>query len=189
MIISRKLFSKNKLSDKEKEKREEKLRKGASIIAGTGAGLLTAGLSNTDELQRKKYEFIYARIRYKTLKDSVSTRFKKSLSNLDKLANEDLNAVDKEFKDKKLTPKEYKVKKIVLKTYRDSLRNDIVSKYNKDLERVKGTVSAKEYREASKKLRNALGKRALAVAAIGTGVGVGLNEFAKYKNKKRKENK
>lgn len=187
MIISRKLFSKNKLSDKEKEKRDEKLRKGASIIAGTGAGLLTAGLSNTYGLQSKKDKFIDARIRYKVLKDPVNTRFKKSLSVLDKLANEDLNAVNKAFKDKKLTRKEHKATKIVLKAYHDKLRNDIVTKYNNDLERVKGTVSAKEYREASKKLRNALGKRALAVAAIGTGVGVGLNEFAKYKNKKRKE--
>lgn len=46
MIISRKLFSK-KLTDeeKEKEKRGEKLRKGASIIAGTGAGLPTTSLN------------------------------------------------------------------------------------------------------------------------------------------------
>ena len=187
MIINRKLFSKNKLSDKEKEKREEKLRKGASIIAGTGAGLLTAGLSNTYGLQNKKDEFIYARIRYKNLKDPVNSRYKVGLEKLDKWANENLNAVDKDFKDKKLTQKERKVAKIVIKTHYDKLRNDIVSRYNKELERVKGTVSAKEYKEASKKLRNALGKRALAVAAIGTGVGVGLNEFAKYKNKKRKE--
>lgn len=187
MIINRKLFSKNKLSDKEKEKREEKLRKGASIIAGTGAGLLTAGLSNTYGLQNKKNEFLVARIRYKNLKDPVNSRYKVGLEKLDKWANENLNAVDKDFKDKKLTQKERKVAKIVIKTNYDKLRNDIVSKYNNDLERVKGTVSAKEYKEASKKLRNALGKRALAVAAIGTGVGVGLNEFAKYKNKKRKE--
>ena len=45
-------------------KREEKLRKEASIIAGTGAGLLTAGLSNTYGLQNKKDEFLVARIRY-----------------------------------------------------------------------------------------------------------------------------
>lgn len=187
MIISRKLFSK-KLTDEEKEKRGEKLRKGASIIAGTGAGLLTAGLSNTYSLQ-KKNRFIDARIRYKVLKDSVNSRYKTELEKLDKWVNENLNEADKELKDKKLTKKEHKITKIVLKTHYDKLRNDIVSKYNNDLERVKGTVSAKEYREASKKLRNALGKRALAVATIGTGVGVGLNEFAKYKNKKRKENK
>ena len=51
MIINRKLFSKNKLSDKEKEKREEKLRKGASIIAGTAAGIY--GLTRKKKKENK----------------------------------------------------------------------------------------------------------------------------------------